>query len=371
MIRILRGAVLLAVSAALGACSTEPDQVKGGAPDHIGAEPGVVIVDQADSQSVKVRLVDEQGTSLLEPITVSNIGAGITVRADSAFRPIFDSGDSLVFNPNTTELRFYVGGGSLVKTSFDISAGGKTLTVPVTVTPTIMEATVAPVPADITAPVTITAPAGLTFGPNAAILGAGGVPAAYITSFSSDNTSVTVTPIPGAPLDDFTVNDVHPAYSPSLSLNLPTTADLGLTTTVGAGFSGTDDPATAPVIIPAIGVDRGLIDVGQFPVNLGGGVLARFYTMVVPADGKFSMSLSWDGGEDLGLYLADNSCNDLDIIAGDAHGSGGSATPETTDETNGGDLELAAGTYCVAILNFDHTTIADPAYFNLLIHQTE
>jgi hypothetical protein len=135
MKRILRGAVLLAVTAVLGACGTEPDQVKGGVADHIIADPGVVFISRADSQSVKIRLEDAQGTALHDPISISNVGAGINVRPDSAFRPIFTNGDSLVFNTNGTELRVWVSTSALANSSFTINAGGLTLNVPVVVTP--------------------------------------------------------------------------------------------------------------------------------------------------------------------------------------------------------------------------------------------
>jgi len=135
MKRILRGAVLLAVTAVLGACGTEPDQVKGGTADHIVADPGVVFISREDSQAVKIRLEDVQGTALHDPITISNIGAGINVRPDSAFRPIFTDGDSLVFNTNGTELRVWVSTSALANSSFTINAGGLTLNVPVVVTP--------------------------------------------------------------------------------------------------------------------------------------------------------------------------------------------------------------------------------------------
>lgn len=164
MKRILRGAVLLAVTAVLGACGTEPDQVKGGVADHIVADPGVVFISRADSQSVKIRLEDAQGTALHDPISISNVGAGINVRADSAFRPIFTNGDSLVFNTNGTELRVWVSTSALANSSFTINAGGLTLDVPVVVTPGKDEgfafSTLAPALADV---VTVTAPADLLF----------------------------------------------------------------------------------------------------------------------------------------------------------------------------------------------------------------
>lgn len=139
MNRILRGAVLLAVTAALGACGTEPDQFADGTPDHIVAEPSTIFVSRTDSQNVRIRVVDQQGTSLLQPITITDVGAGINVRADSAFRPIYH-GDTLVFNPNTTELRVWVSASELDNSSFTVNSGDLSLDVPVVVTPADAEA---------------------------------------------------------------------------------------------------------------------------------------------------------------------------------------------------------------------------------------
>ncbi len=122
----------------LGACSTEPDQVSPGSADHIVAEPAVVFVSRTDSQNVRIRVVDQQGTSVLQPISISTVGPGISVRADSAFRPIYH-GDTLVFNPNTTELRVWVSTSELDNSSFSITSGDLTLDVPVVVTPNSAE----------------------------------------------------------------------------------------------------------------------------------------------------------------------------------------------------------------------------------------
>ncbi len=138
MKRILRGAVLFALTAALGACGTEPDEFADGTPDHIVAEPTAVFISRTDSQNVRIRVVDQQGTSMLQPISITGVGAGIHVRPDSAFRPIFH-GDTLVFNPTTTELRVWVSTTELANSSFTITSGDLTLEVPVVVTPNTAE----------------------------------------------------------------------------------------------------------------------------------------------------------------------------------------------------------------------------------------
>lgn len=134
MNRILRGAVLLAVSAVVGACSSDSGPTEDGPPVAIKAEPSAVFISRADSEAVALRVVDKQGTSVLQPIMITNVGPGINVRADSAYRPIYH-GDTLIFNPNTTELQVWVSTSALANSSFTVTSGDLTLDVPVVVTP--------------------------------------------------------------------------------------------------------------------------------------------------------------------------------------------------------------------------------------------
>ncbi|HET9604897.1 MAG TPA: PPC domain-containing protein [Gemmatimonadales bacterium] len=362
MKRFLRGAVLLAVTAVLAGCSTEPEALADGEPDHIVAEPGAIIVNAGDSIAVKLRLVDAQGTSLHEPISVS-AGTGITVTADSLYRPIFH-GDTLVFNPTTTELRVTVAGNALTKTSFDVSAGGKTLNVPVTVTPATMDVEVSTATPDIATPVTITAPAGVTFGPSATMVDATGATIGYVTGFSTDNTAITVDPIPGKVFAGFTLTDVRLAYSPTLVLTVPTVDTLTLSATVGAGLTGTDDIATAPELLVSPGVDRGFVDKGTFAGvdpggDLDGGV--QYYKLVVPADGTYDFSVTFPGGKDVGIFLFDESGASLGAIADD-FGTGG-------DSESASDVDITAGTYFVGVGYFDYGSELAPEYFALTVHQ--
>lgn len=362
MKRFLRGAVLLAVTSVLAGCSTEPEAFADGEPDHIVAEPGVIVVNAGDSIAVKLRLVDAQGTSLHEPISVA-AGNGITVTPDSAFRPIFH-GDTLVFNPTSTELRVVVAGTALTKTSFDVSAGGKTLNVPVTVTPASMDVEVSAATADIATPVTVTAPAGLTFGPAATMVDNTGATIGLVTGYTGDNTAVTVMPIPGKTFENFAFTDVRPAYSPTLTLTVPTIDTLTLTTTVGAGLTGTDDIATAPEILAAAGADRGFVDKGTFAGvdpsgDMDGG--AQFYKLVVAADGTYDFSVTYPGGKDVAIYLYDESGASLGAVA-DALGTGADTEAAT-------DVDLTAGTYYVGVGYFDYSTELPPEYFTLTVHQ--
>jgi hypothetical protein len=368
MKRYLRGMVLLGVSATLWACNTESTAVESGGPVKIIADPQTMFVDQGETKTALIRLVDQQGGALTAPFTISNVGAGITVAADSGFRPIYNADGELVYNSFNNELRLLITGNALTATSFDVEAEGFTQTVDVTVMPTSIEATVAGSPADATVPMTITAPAGLTFGTDAQILDAAGTNVvAYITAYSADSTSITVIPIPGAAGTDITISDVHPAYAPALSLTLPSTADLELTGAIGAGFPGATAIATAPEIRVAVG--GGIVDIGT---DMSGDVTGtgadggRFYKIVVAEDGEYDVTLSWDSGKDLGVVIYDGAGTPLAYIA-DAHGTGGSASPETAEA-----LELTAGTYYLAVVWFDYAaSFVLPDFFTLTVSPTE
>jgi hypothetical protein len=248
MNRFLRGAVLLAVTAALGACGTEPDEFADGTPDHIVAEPSVVFVTRTDSQNVRIRVVDQQGTSLLQPISITDVGAGINVRADSAFRPIF-RGDTLVFNPNTTELRVWVSASALDNSSFTITSGDKTLNVPVVVTPAGAEAipfsSLTPALGDV---VTATAGSNLRFTDSTQIVfGADTIAPA---SIAEDGTSLTFVAIPNL-LGPASFTNVTLSYNTNVVFTVAAADTLNTpavdTFTVTA--STTTPAANAPVTI--------------------------------------------------------------------------------------------------------------------------
>lgn len=360
MKRFLSGSVLLALTAVFSACSSDSGPTQDGTPDHIVATPSIAFVKLGDSTAILLRLVDQQGTSMVDPITISNVQGSINVRADSAFRPIYTTSDSLIFNPNGTEIRVYARGDGLSAGSFDVSSGGKTTTVPVTVMPTEFTPTVSPSPADIATLVTLTAPSGLTFGANTAITDASGNTVAYVFTHSADNTSVDVFPIPGATLTGITASDIHPAYAPSLALKLSGGGNIVLSSTVGAGLSGVDNINTAPEIVTPAGIQAGVIDVGSaYPGATPDGDGARYYKVVVPSDGTYDFSLTWGGGKDLGIYAYDATGASLGAIADDGGLNDGSESAT--------DVALTAGTYYIGVIWFDYGAGTLPDYYQLAV----
>ena len=244
MNRILRGAVLLAVTAALGACGTEPDQFKDGTPTKIVATPSPVLVAQADSQAVIIRTVDEQGTSLISPITVTTVGDGITVVPDSAFKPIFNSGDSLVYNPNATELRFFVkaseDASQLLPWSFTVTSGDLTLTVPVTIYPKLVQdiaiSNQTPALAEV---ITLTPNSGIHFTDSSAVTI--GIASPRIVEIAPDGTSMTIVVGPNQ-VGPASISNVGVSYNPNLAFTVNTA--LGITGVKVDTFFVTVDDAT-------------------------------------------------------------------------------------------------------------------------------
>lgn len=364
MNRILRGAVVLAASALFVGCNTEPDEVGGGDPTDLFVNPGTVFVDRDDSTAVLIRVIDQQGTALNESITISNISAGLNISIDSLFRPVFDPATgTLVADTRNTELRIFVKGVALEAGSFTVSGGGLSEDVDVTVTPTSITPVLSTATPNIAEPFTITPEAGLIFTDATSLRDAAGNLAAVTLAVAEDGSSGTFLAIPGF-AGDISITNVVPTYAPSLQVTLPSTVSFATSATVGAGFTGIESAATAPlmnVLTPAN--VSGIVDVGTtYPgVDTGaGGDGVRFYKLVVEEAGHYDFTLTYDGGKDLGVYLYDEAGGFLDGIA-DSHGNGASASPEE------GDIELEAGTYVIGIVLYDYGVEVPPEYFTLTI----
>ena len=362
MNRILRGAVVLAASALFAGCNTEPDETQGGDAARIVVSPAVVFVDLADSNAVLVRLVDQQGTALNSPLTVSEVTGGISVSADSMFRPTFNPDGTLGVETRNTELRLFVRGNSLAAGSFRISGGGIDTLVQAYVTPTETAPTVSNAAPALGEPVVITLEPGLTFGQHLDIVDASGNSIAVAIDRAADGTSGTFIFVPGAP-SDFRLVDVAPAYNTDLSLTVPSSVQVTAGTT-GSGLPGTDAFATAPTLRPlTLSGASGVIDEGlTYPTPSGGagGIGAKFYKFIVEETGVYDFTLDWGTTADLGLYIYDENGVIIDVIA-DALGGGAAGHPEHGDE-----IELQAGTYFLGVVKYGANPA--PPYFRIDVH---
>jgi hypothetical protein len=130
MQRSMCGLAVLAALTSLWSCNGDPtESIRGG--ERLIAEPTSILIEQGTTQFVTVRAVDNQGNALEAPVTVENVGAGITVVEDPTY---------LTTTINTrlgTSSRFVVGATGPATTSFLLRSGSDTLTIPVRVIPTL------------------------------------------------------------------------------------------------------------------------------------------------------------------------------------------------------------------------------------------
>ena len=180
--------------------------------------------------------------------------------------------------------------------------------------------------------VTMTAPAGFTFQPTAAVSVAG--TAAIVNSRAVDGSAITFQVVPGsvgAVVVDSTLLTALPQFP--LSLAARDTILAGPVTTL----PGTAAAATAPVVpVPAVGGGTAAFDVPDFTATVD-----HFYRINVAEAGDYTITLDWDVGSDIDLIL----CNDVACSAPDFAAATG-AHPESATYT------LAPGTYYILAEDF-------------------
>lgn len=216
------------------------------------------------------------------------------------------------------------------------------------------------------AQITATAPAGFTWLPDGDSTARGlaiafvGIGNSFIDSVSADSSTVYFVPPPGA-----TGSPVISGIALDFLLGVPLT-DVPATTSLTVGpspFTGTDNPATAPVLtLPASGGTLTIHDGGPF----GGGVFAandsRFYVFTVAAPVTIDMALEWSSTDDLGLFILDNPITAIIAAADDNGGTGGArgtGQPEVAT-----DITLQPGSYVLSVTTFGSA----PAVYEITIH---
>jgi hypothetical protein len=184
-------------------------------------------------------------------------------------------------------------------------------------------------PANQTVTVTVN---NATFDPTASF--AVGLTPAIVLDISGN--VATILPTPGS-VGLLTANGVLPDSLPGYFL--PLTSPEPDTVTVGAltPLAGTDDPTTAPSLpVPAVGGTAILFDAPDFAAAID-----RFYKLVVPADGDYTISLDWSAGSDIDMILCDDvACSNPDFTAA------------TGDQPEVATYTLTAGTYYVIAEDF-------------------
>lgn len=252
MNRVTRGTVVLAVALAALSCKGDPtDSLRNGV-DHLVATPSALYINNGETRTVLVEAVDEQGNRQGTSFNFGTVGAGITVVEDDSFNLVFDKKGNQVQPKSWPRVQYEVTADGYVSSSFVVSAGGKSLTIPVRTFPVNLASAIAnPTPA-IGELVTLTAPAGLSFDPATTTVSFAPGGTAVITAITA--TDVTFIPIPGSQ-GVATVTGIIPTYAPIGPFTLQTTDVLNVAavTSIPAVYSPANPNTNDLVTITAVG----------------------------------------------------------------------------------------------------------------------
>ncbi|MEO8139364.1 MAG: hypothetical protein ABI742_06950, partial [Gemmatimonadota bacterium] len=216
MNRVTRGTVVLAAAIAILSCKGDPTGDLRNGIDHLIATPGAIFLGVDSTKSVLVEAVDEQGNRLGTSFTLGSVGAGITVVADDSFNLVYNTKGQLVPPSNWTHIQYLVTGvANTSNSSFVVTAGGKSLTIPVRLVPdttsTLTLSATAPALGD-----TVTATAGLNFKftPTSIV----SLPGATVVTLgiSADSTQIFFLPGPSG-TGPISVSNMVVAYAPALA----------------------------------------------------------------------------------------------------------------------------------------------------------
>jgi hypothetical protein len=240
--------VVLVAAVAMWSCSSDPTESGRGADLHILAEPASLFIDQGEAAFVTVKVVDGQGNTQDADFQATAASPAITVTKDEGFLPV--PGGNL-----QTEARFNVVANDFTATSFTVTGGGAELEIPVRVIPAAFTGTFSSAAPALGEPVTLTAPAGLTFGAETGITfpGAAGEPS--ILGISEDSTVLTFLPAPGTDTTGL-VSGLVMSYAPEVPLDTLETATKITTPAVDnipAVFSSATPAANETVTMTATG----------------------------------------------------------------------------------------------------------------------
>src|SRR5688500_12402619 len=189
MKRLLRGSVVLAVAVGFASCSGDPTSDLR-EPAGIVASPTTLFIDAGETKPVTAALIDEQGSQIAAEYEITDVGPGITVVQDTAYQHTNAPGVK-----SDNQVLFQVTAGAIANSSVTLNAGGKSLVVPVRVTPATVEIGISnPAPA-LGDTITLTALAGVLFTDSSEVTFAGGPPG-DIVSISDDRTQMVVVPGP-------------------------------------------------------------------------------------------------------------------------------------------------------------------------------
>jgi len=266
--------VLLAACVGLWSCSSDPTADQAGVPDKIVSLPSIVFINVDSSSNIGFQLVDALDGQIPAEFTITNTSTYFDVTVDSMFRPVYNPDGTLVVPAQPTEVRATILGLTAGKDSFQITAGGKSLYIPVQVVPNTLAATFSSLTPGLSDTVTITAPANVLFTPTSVVTFPGAATASYQiavdpagswikvfvaanTHASAQITNVTLSSSPTLRFTYRTTDTVTAAVLTALPAAFSTLAPAGtpVTMTANAGFKfdatsavSFASPQTAPII---------------------------------------------------------------------------------------------------------------------------
>lgn len=273
MKRWLRGSVVLATAVGVWSCSGDPTDSFRGSTNSIVASPTSIFLSEGETKAVVVQALDDQGNPLAVSFETS-VGPGITVVVDSTFLPTNGA-------PITGQTRFLVTANTFVGTSFTVTGDGKSLEIPVRSLPVSFTGTFSNATPALGDTVTLTAPAGLTFGADASITFPGAAGDPFVTGISTDSTVLSFLPAPGTDTTGL-VSGLKATFAVGVPIDtLATTTKLTTpaVTEIPANFSSTTPAVNQPVTVTA----PGFIFLPTAIVVFGGDTLPDTATVVAVA----------------------------------------------------------------------------------------
>jgi hypothetical protein len=217
-------------------CSGDPTDSFRGGTDRIVATPASLFIPEGATKAVIVQAQDDQGNPLAVAFDTA-MGPGITVVEDATFLPTNGA-------PIQGQTRYLITATTFLATTFTVRAGGDSLVIPVKGLPVTFPGTFSNVAPALGDTVTLTAPAGLKFGPETFITFAGAAGDPVLTGISADSTVISFLPAPSTDTVA-SVAGLQPTYAPGVTLDtLQTTTKL--TTTLVADVPAVfSDPTPA------------------------------------------------------------------------------------------------------------------------------
>jgi hypothetical protein len=116
-------------------CNSEPTEDLRNGPTELVATPTQLFIELGGIKTVDVGAVDDQGNPIDLAYEVTATGAGISVRRDTSFLPIFVDDSTLRAPAIGPRFRFIVEGTGYAASSFTVTAGNLEIVIPVQVVP--------------------------------------------------------------------------------------------------------------------------------------------------------------------------------------------------------------------------------------------